>query len=76
MIFRSLVTSALLIYVLVYKFAVRFVYSGTMYGSQAQLGAYYSRQRTDLIFRKGGERFKLETEDGNTVDTMYFDRRK
>ena len=74
LLLRGGLSACLLLYLLVYKFAVRFVYMGTFNGSQSQLGSFYSRQRADLVFRKGGERFKVETEDGNAVDTIFFDR--
>ena len=76
LLLRGGLSACLLLYLLVYKFAVRFVYMGTFNGSQSQLGSFYSRQRAELLFRKGGERFKVETEEGNGIDTMFFDRRK
>lgn len=65
-----------LIYLIVCKFGIYFIYFGAAQGSQHQLGSYYSKQRNKLIFRRGGERFKLRTDDGNDIDSMFFDRRR
>ena len=47
-----------LVYLTIYKFGIHFVYFGSFNGRQHQLGPFYSRQRTELISRKGGERFR------------------
>jgi len=67
--------ATLTVYTFVRKFAVALVYVGSMRGSQHQMGRELSSQRSLLIVRYGGERFKLLTEDGNSIDAMVFDQR-
>lgn len=75
-VIRASIHILVAIYLIIWKFSVKIIYFGSLNGGQAQLGNYYSKQRSELITRMGGERFKLKTQDQNGIDAMVFDRRR
>lgn len=47
-----------------------------IYLLQLSLRSFIAEHRVDWIWNRHGERFKLETLDGNFIDTMFIDKRE
>ena len=56
-----------------FQFGIKIVYNGML---QTPSTGAHSEQRCEMIFKRGGERFKLETDDRNHIDTIFVDRRR
>ncbi|XP_012257242.2 phosphatidylserine lipase ABHD16A [Athalia rosae] len=64
----------LLSYILAHTFALKLMYPGSISILNYAMGSTLLQGRVDLI-KKGGERSKLVTADGNAIDTMFVDQR-
>lgn len=60
---------------MVNSFGFKMIYPGSVASLQYLMAQAIAENRANLV-RKVGERFKLRTEDGNHIDSMFFDRRK
>lgn len=64
----------LLSYLLAHTFAIKLMYPGSISILNYAMGSTLLQGRVDLI-KRGGERSKLVTADGNYIDTMFVDHR-
>lgn len=65
----------LIAYVAVITFGRRMLYPGSVWILQQAMSQLMQEGRTRLVERFNGERFKIETCDGNHIDTLLIDRR-
>ena len=57
-------------------FGLKLIYPGsTRWLLQPLIGPVLAESRSKLVNAQGGKRVKVNTEDGNSIDAMYFDRR-
>ncbi|XP_069979617.1 phosphatidylserine lipase ABHD16A isoform X2 [Penaeus vannamei] len=52
------------------------IYPGCSEWFQTIIGQILMKEREKLILHQGGQRRKVTTRDGNSIDTMFVDRRK
>jgi len=58
-------------------FGLKLIYPGsTRWLLQPLIAPALAENRASLVVKRGGERYKLATEDGNHIDAMFFDRRR
>ncbi|XP_048525668.1 phosphatidylserine lipase ABHD16A [Dendroctonus ponderosae] len=62
-------------YLAIHTFGIRLIYPGVLGVLQAVLEKGLLKGRTRLIEVYAGQRYKLKTVDGNSIDTMVLDRR-
>jgi len=62
-------------YIAVHTFGRRMMYPGSVALVQKAMDSMLLEGRTRMIDRFGGERFKLQTYEGNQIDTLFVDRR-
>ena len=62
-------------WLMVHSFGIKLVYPGSIGLMQSALAEPLQTGREKLIREKKGVRYKLETIDGSSIDTMFFDRR-
>ncbi|BFZ20244.1 hypothetical protein BsWGS_23283 [Bradybaena similaris] len=72
---RSSLPCRILSYLAIHSFGRRMVYPGATSIMNYLLGSMLKNGRASLVEEHGGRRAKLETEDGNHIDTMFVDRR-
>lgn len=65
----------MLAYVATHTFALRLIYPGTLSLLQLMLWGPLFQGRTLLVEGSDGQRTKLQTADGNIIDTMFVDQR-
>lgn len=65
----------LIAFVAVITFGRRMLYPGSVWILQKAMNPMLQKGRTRMIERLNGERFKIETYDGNHIDTFLVDRR-
>ncbi|XP_050499115.1 phosphatidylserine lipase ABHD16A isoform X1 [Diabrotica virgifera virgifera] len=63
-------------YFAIHTFGIRLIYPGTIGFLQIILDQSLMQGRSKLVELYRGERYKLQTADGNHIDTMFVDRRK
>jgi len=64
-----------LAWLLTHSFGISLVYPGSMGIMKYLVERPLIEGRTKLVLEHGGERFKVETRDGNLIDTMFVDQR-
>ena len=62
-------------WLMVHTFGIKLVYPGSIGFMKTALAEPLQSGREKWILEKKGIRYKLETDDGNHIDTMFFDRR-
>ncbi|XP_066250455.1 phosphatidylserine lipase ABHD16A isoform X1 [Euwallacea similis] len=62
-------------YFAIHTFGIRLIYPGSIKLLQMVLESSLQQGRTRLIDFYGGQRYKLKSADGNTIDMMVLDRR-
>lgn len=62
-------------WLMVHTFGIKLVYPGSIGFMKTALADPLQSGREKWILEKKGVRYKLETTDGNHIDTMFFDRR-
>ncbi|XP_786661.3 phosphatidylserine lipase ABHD16A [Strongylocentrotus purpuratus] len=65
----------LLGYLAIHSFGCRIVYPGSTALLNAAIGSQLLLGRMKLVEKDHGKRAKLRTKDGNSIDTMFVDRR-
>ena len=60
---------------MVHTFGIKLVYPGSIGLMQSALAEPLQTGREKWVLEKKGIRYKIETSDGNSIDTMFFDRR-
>ena len=60
---------------MVHSFGIKLVYPGSIGFMKSALADHLETGREKWTLEKHGIRYKLETIDGNHIDTMFFDRR-
>merc|ERR1719334_2579306 len=58
-----------------HSFGISLVYPGSMAFMRMLIEKPLMEGRTKLFLEHGGERFKVATQDGNKIDTMFVDQR-
>ena len=64
----------LLSYIVAHTFGIKMIYPGSVSVINWAFRSTLLKGRMDLI-KRGGERYKLLTEDNNEIDTMFIDQR-
>lgn len=65
----------ILAWLLTHTFGISLVYPGSMSLMKMLIEKPLMEGRSKLLLENGGERFKVATMDGNTIDTMFVDQR-
>ncbi|XP_026736118.1 protein ABHD16A isoform X2 [Trichoplusia ni] len=68
-------TIQILAFVATHTFGLRLIYPGSLGVLQVLLWGALFQGRTQLVENHNGQRSKLGTADGNTIDTMFVDHR-
>lgn len=63
-------------WMVVHSFGIKLVYPGSMSMIQSSISGALADGRAKLLLETGGERFKVETLDGNCIEVMFVDRRR
>uniref|UniRef100_H2YBH6 Phosphatidylserine Lipase ABHD16 N-terminal domain-containing protein n=1 Tax=Ciona savignyi TaxID=51511 RepID=H2YBH6_CIOSA len=66
----------ILAYVISHTFGISLTYPGSMKLLQAAYGSALQDNRAKLVEQSGGIRSKLIARDGNSIDTMFVDKRE
>jgi len=65
----------ILAWMMTHSFGISLVYPGSMAFMRMLIEKPLMEGRTKLFLEHGGERFKVATQDGNKIDTMFVDQR-
>nr|CAD7256650.1 unnamed protein product [Timema shepardi] len=62
-------------YIVAHTFGLKLVYPGSISMLQYAMSKFLVEGRMKLVKEHSGERFKLQTLDGNEIDSMFIDKR-
>ena len=62
-------------WLMLHSFGIKLIYPGSIQLLQASISTPLQEGRAQLVMEKSGQRSKVVSSDGNSLDTMFFDRR-